>query len=89
MDQSVCSPLPRYKCHKEVGAIKISEVVPNSLPPGGSLLHVEGGQFCPIPVTEEWHAKHKPEAGGYYVVYDDGYKSYSPAKAFEEGYTKI
>lgn len=26
---------------------------------------------------------------GYYVVYDDGYKSWSPAKAFEEGYTKI
>ena len=30
--------------------------------------------------------KHKPHAGGYYVVYDDGYKSFSPAKAFEEGY---
>lgn len=27
--------------------------------------------------------------GGYYVVYDDGYTSYSPAKAFEEGYARI
>ena len=33
--------------------------------------------------------KHNPEAGGYYVVYEDGYKSFSPAKAFEEGYTRI
>ena len=33
--------------------------------------------------------RHKPKAGGYYVVYDDGYKSYSPAKAFEEGYVRI
>lgn len=26
---------------------------------------------------------------GYYVVYDGGYKSFSPAEAFEGGYTKI
>lgn len=26
--------------------------------------------------------------GGYYVVYSDGYKSWSPAGAFEEGYTR-
>jgi hypothetical protein len=33
--------------------------------------------------------KHAPEVGGYYVVYADGYKSYSPAKAFEDGYTQV
>jgi len=33
--------------------------------------------------------KHKPEVGGYYVVYADGYKSFSPAQAFEEGYTRV
>lgn len=33
--------------------------------------------------------KHKPEVGGYYVVYKDGYKSFSPAAAFDEGYTLI
>ena len=38
---------------------------------------------------EEWLDKHNPEVGGYYVVYEDGYKSFSPAKAFEEGYTLI
>lgn len=27
--------------------------------------------------------------GGYYVVYSDGYKSWSPSGAFEEGYTKV
>jgi hypothetical protein len=30
-----------------------------------------------------------PQPGGYFVVYKDGYKSFSPAKAFEEGYTRI
>ena len=33
--------------------------------------------------------KHNPQAGGYYVVYEDGYKSWSPAEAFESGYTKM
>lgn len=42
-----------------------------------------------IPVSKEWLDKHNPQPGGYYVVYQDGYASYSPAKAFEEGYTRI
>jgi len=33
--------------------------------------------------------EHNPQPGGYFVVYKDGYKSFSPAKAFEEGYTRI
>jgi xanthine/CO dehydrogenase XdhC/CoxF family maturation factor len=27
--------------------------------------------------------------GGYYVLYEDNFESWSPAKAFEEGYTRI
>jgi hypothetical protein len=34
---------------------------------------------------EEKHA----HVGGYFVVYDDGYTSYSPAAAFESGYSRI
>ena len=37
----------------------------------------------------EYVAKHKLEVGGYYVVYEDGYKSFSPASAFESGYTPL
>lgn len=33
--------------------------------------------------------KHNPQIGWYYVVYEDGYVSFSPAGAFEGGYTKI
>lgn len=41
------------------------------------------------PMSPEYVAKHKPEVGGYYVVYEDGYKSFSPAGAFESGYTPL
>jgi len=40
-------------------------------------------------VSAEFLAKHKPEVGGYWVQYADGYQSFSPAAAFEEGYTRI
>jgi hypothetical protein len=40
-------------------------------------------------VSDEYASKHNPDAGGYYVRYADGYESFSPAQAFEEGYTRI
>ncbi len=42
--------------------------------------------FPQMLVPKEWAERHKPEPGGWYVVYTDGYASYSPAKAFEDGY---
>ena len=45
--------------------------------------------YAPFDVDADFITKHKAEAGGYYVQYDDGYKSFSPAKAFEEGYTQL
>jgi len=49
----------------------------------------EESGYAPFAISSEWADKHTPAAGGYFVVYDDGYQSYSPAKAFEEGYTRI
>ncbi len=49
----------------------------------------EGDETGPIITTLDYFQRHKPEVGGYFVVYEDGYQSYSPAKAFEDGYTRI
>ena len=83
--------MPKYKCHKEVWALKIKSVVnaPPTCPENWAALEIEDEGFAPVTVDDKFMAKHKPEAGGYYVVYADGYKSYSPAKAFEDGYTRI
>jgi hypothetical protein len=54
---------------------------------GAFITPVEEG-YAALPVTFEYLRKHKPQVGGYYVVYADGYKSWSPAQAFEEGYTR-
>ena len=83
---SVTAELPRYRCHKDVWALKIKAVIPN---PRGFELHFENERYVPHEVSSEWVVKHKPGSDGYFVVYADGYQSYSPAKAFEEGYSLI
>lgn len=44
--------------------------------------------YAPFEVDALYLKKHNPQVGGYYIVYADGYKSWSPAQAFEEGYTR-
>ena len=65
-----------------VSGRQVEEVV------GAMITPAEEG-YAAFPVSREFVLKHRPQVGGYYVVYDDGYKSFSPAKAFEEGYTRI
>lgn len=85
--------MPRYRCHKEVWALKIKEIKDRPSPTeetaGNMLIVPEEERFAYFEVSAEYMNKHNPEAGGYYVVYADGYKSFSPAKAFEEEYTLI
>ena len=81
--------MPRYKCHKEVWALKIASVRnPLSGGSAGIITPADDG-YAPFEVEAAYFDKHKPQEGGYYVVYDDGYKSFSPASAFESGYTRI
>lgn len=107
--------MPRYRCHKEVWALKIKTVVAEQEPQfsGALCRSIEGCGDCerciyrahhgypgyimtpdnpsysPIKLDRAYFNKHHPQDGGYYVVYKDGYKSFSPADAFEDGYTKI
>ena len=79
--------MPRYKCHKIVRALQIKFVAVALNGQQERLMFPTDKRYAPLKLAEEWCLKHKPEAGGYYVLYDDGYASYSPAKAFEAGYT--
>lgn len=82
--------LPRYKCHKEVWALKIKEISAN---PDGSLIitPVEEG-YAPFTVPAHLVPKHRdgvPMPGWYWVRYSNDYESFSPASVFEEGYALI
>ena len=80
--------IPKYRSIKLVRALKIAGVRAFWSQSGG-LIVPEDENFAPFTVSAEYMEKHKPKAGGYYVVYKDGYKSWSPAEAFESGHVKV
>ncbi len=98
MNEDQCSKeMPIYICHKKVHALKISIVQldsdiareQNRETTGGAIIHPEDEGYAAFNVDADYVNKHKPEAGGYYVVYKGGYKSFSPAEAFEDGYKAV
>lgn len=84
--------IPRYQSHKQVQALKIKLAIMN---PRGVELHFVDERYCPIQMPVEFARKHtdgqgvQALAGGYVVWYEDGYTSWSPAEAFESGYTML
>jgi hypothetical protein len=82
--------MPRYQCHKQVWALKIKAVRwLGDVDSSRAELEFEDERYAPREVSSEYVRKHRPAVGGYMVVYDDGYESWSPADTFESGYTLI
>lgn len=72
---------PRYKSHKTVWALEIADVT------GTVLMFAEKG-YAPIEASVEMFSRYTPAIGDFLVIYEDGYKSFSPRKAFIEGYSR-
>ena len=75
--------MPRYKSHKTVWALEIATADRLTC----KLTFSDTG-YAPITVDAAMWSRYKPVAGDFYVVYADGYKSFSPRKAFLEGYSR-
>lgn len=85
------SQLADWKCHKIVKAGKVLPVqILDDEGEGTSLVMVEDCNGSPysVSIATSAFARGTPKAGDYIVIYEDGYKSWSPAKAFEDGYTR-
>ena len=87
-------PIPRWQSHKIVVADKIVKV---TIRPFGEALvkddtftdwHLECGAVVHVPHEARRRGGPFPE-GGYYVKYEDGFESWSPAEVFEKGYTRM
>ena len=89
--------MPKYECHKKVHALEIAEIVfdvdeaqrEGRETTGKAVIMPADEGYASFEVSAEYVLKHHPKVGGYYVVYEDGYKSWSPKEAFVKGYTKI
>lgn len=83
IDPVTCSAeMPKYLCHKQVWALKIAKVEGCTITPADTA-------YAPFEVHPEMYLRYTPTTGDYYVVYQDGYKSFSPAEAFEDGYKLV
>lgn len=74
--------MPKYVSHKTVWALEIDSVE-------GHRLTFRDKDYAPTVCDEAMFSRYMPVPGDYYVQYVDGYKSFSPRKAFKEGYTAV
>lgn len=83
------TPMPQYESHKRVWALKIEKVHEDEHGQGVALVF-ENKRFAMRAFTaDQLKNRPRPEPGMYMVQYEDGYISFSPGKAFEEGYTPV
>jgi hypothetical protein len=72
-------------------AMKIKKFI-EPLPSGGCVFYPEDDEEEPLFLSAKYMQKHNPHVGGYYVAHEDGtggfYETFSPAEAFEDGYTR-
>ncbi len=81
--------LPRYRSHKIVEAAPIYTDGGQAIGEPHVVVDLPDGKPVAVHVPASFFARGKPERGDYLVRYEDGYLSWSPKKAFEEGYTLI
>jgi hypothetical protein len=78
--------MPRYQSHKKVWALQIAGVTRKDTK---VILQFVDSEYAPRSVPYEVVSRYWPKPEDYFVLYEDGYQSISPRKAFEEGYTKL
>ena len=82
---SASADMPKYRSHKDVWALKIAAVhrllehdaEGRDILIGADLVFVDG-DYAQRRVSAAYVQKHDPRPNTYYVVYADGYESYSP-----------
>lgn len=82
--------MPSYTCNKVVSALKIWAIAVKR-EEGSVIIHPMEEGFFPFTPPESWLERYKGSRDdlGYFIAYEDGYTSWSPTKAFEEGYKLI
>lgn len=88
--------LQKWVSHKIVMAGKIIKIIPDTEGDDCVQVNVETtpGKWTAFYFdVQDWQkfvARGRPKEGeSYFVIYEDGYQSWSPADVFEKGYAKL
>ena len=84
-------PLPQWQSHKKVWGDKIVRAYGDAASPEPYVVWLLkcGEKIFPSYELLDRVPKGTDATGGYYVRYEDNFESWSPAKAFKKGYTRI
>lgn len=90
-DVGASMEMPRYISHKRVWALEILDIlppveVPNEYAAQPRRVVFKEPGYAAVFLPGEMFSRYVPVPGDFYVTYADGYKSFSPRKAFLEGY---
>lgn len=86
-DSEASMEMPRYVSHKKVWALKIAAIEINE-DKSAKIAPADKG-YAVFTTKPGWAERFMSgDDPGYYVQYADGFASWSPTKAFEEGYTR-
>lgn len=77
-----------FQCHKRVKAAQIIGILPD-MDAGTMTITCDDGLELVETLGKGIIARYEPLPGDYLVEYEDGYRSISPKKAFEDGYTEF
>ena len=79
--------MPRYRSHKIVHALKIAAIEVHE-DKSATIAPADEG-FAPFRTKAGWAERFNGDEAdpGYYVSYQDGFASWSPCQAFEDGYS--
>lgn len=80
--------MPKYQSHKKVWALRIAAIEIDK--DGSATIAPKDEGYAPFKTREGWADRFQgsEDDPGVYVVYEDGFSSWSPSKAFDSGYTK-
>lgn len=90
MENQAMREMPKYQCHKKVWALKIASIEVHE-DKSATISPADDGYatFTTAPGWADRFNGGSNDDPGFYVVYEDGFRSWSPTKAFEDGYTRI
>lgn len=90
IEARVLAEMPQYQSHKKVGALKIADlsIRVHDL---SAVITPADKKYAPFETRGGWGERFEGSQDdlGYFIRYADGFTSWSPTKAFEDGYTSI
>lgn len=78
-----------YPQYTKTVVVQAAQIVSISKYHTGDMTLIFDESLSPAWVRRDWVERHNPSVGGYYVILEDGNRTYINKEAFENGYQML